>query len=316
MAFFLGVDGGQSSTTALIGDETGRVRGSGVAGPANHVGAEEGRAKFLRAVSESVAAACGAASLARETARFDAACLGFSGGPDDKRPLLADLVKTERLLVTTDALIALSGATGGEPGIIAIAGTGSIAFGRNQAGKTARAGGWGFLFGDEGGAFDIARQGLRAALRLEEGWGPATKLREFYLAEGRAKTVNELLHRFYSTEFPRPLIANFARLVERAAQEGDEVAKGLLLKAAAELSLLASAVRRQIFEPGQPARVSYAGGVFRNPVLRNQYRVLVEQEPGNDFLKPLYPPAAGALLDAYAAAGIKPPLTGIPEIKK
>jgi N-acetylglucosamine kinase-like BadF-type ATPase len=315
MRLFLGVDGGQSSTTALVAEESGKVLGSGAAGPANHVGAEEGRAKLVRAVTECVSAACRAGGVDPAKARFEAACLGFSGGPEDKQPILAEILKAERLVVTTDAMIALSGATGGEPGIIAIAGTGSIAFGRNE-GKTARAGGWGYLFGDEGGAFDIARQGLRAALRLEEGWGPGTRLRELYLAEGKAKSVNELLHRFYTGEFPRPRVAGFARLVERAAQEGDEVARGLLQKAGAELAFLASAVRRQIFEPGAPARVSYVGGVFQNAVVRDQYRLLVEQEPGNEFVAPLYPPAAGALLDAYRAAGLKPQLSQIPETKK
>ncbi len=316
MTLFLGVDGGKSSTTALVGDETGRVLGSGAAGPSNHATEEDGKAKLLKAVSESVGAACREAGADPKEARFDAACLGFSGGPEDKRALLAEVVHAGRLVVTTDAWIALSGASGGEPGIITIAGTGSIAFGRNRHGKRARAGGWGFLFGDEGSAFDVARQGLRAALRLEEGWGPPTRLRELYLAEAKAPSMNELLHRLYSPEFPRPRVAGMARLVEQAAQEGDEVARGLLVKAGSELALLVSAVRRQIFEPGAPGRVSFVGGVFRNPVVRDQYKLMVEQEPGNLFLAPLYPPAAGALLEAYRAAGLKVTLSGLPDVKR
>ncbi len=310
------MDGGQSSTTALVGDDTGRVLGTGTAGPCNHVGAEDGRAKFTKAITESVGAACRACGVEIPEARFEAACLGFSGGPEDKRPVLGEILKTEKLIVTTDALIALSGATGGEPGIVTIGGTGSIAFGRNKAGRAARAGGWGYLFGDEGGAFDIARQGLRAALRNEEGWGPPTTLRQLYLSEAKVKSVNELMHRFYTPEFPRPRIAGFAKIVERAAAEGDEVARGLLMKAAAELSLLASAIRRQIFEPGEPALVSYIGGVFQNSVVRDQYRILVDQEPGNTCAPPAHSPAAGALLDAYRAAGLKPQLANLPETKK
>lgn len=316
MRLFLGVDGGQSSTTALIGESSGRVLGAGSAGPSNHVGAAEGREKFTAAVSGALEAACRAAGLEPEGVRFEAACLGFSGGPEDKRGILAEILSAERLIVTTDALIALTGATGGEPGIVTIAGTGSIAFGRNGAGKTARAGGWGFLFGDEGGGFDLARQGLRAALRHEEGWGPATKLRQAFLEAGGAKTANELLHRFYTREFPRPRIAEFARLIERVSDEGDQVARGLLLKAAAELALLASAVRRQLFEPGEPARVSYAGGVFASTLIRDRYRLLVEQEPGSRCVPPLHPPAAGALLDAYRAVGLKVELKDVPDLTK
>jgi N-acetylglucosamine kinase-like BadF-type ATPase len=315
-ALFLGIDGGQSSTIALIGDETGRVIGSGAGGPCNHVGAAEGRAKFVGAIKECVGAACRQASLDSNTVRFHIACAGFSGGPEDKQRLLAEIVRAGRFVVTTDALIALAGATAGEPGIITIAGTGSIAFGRNAAGKTARAGGWGYVFGDEGGGFDLARQGLRAALRHEEGWGPPTKLHALFLEAGGAKSANELLHRFYTTDFPRPRIASFGAIVERAAAEGDPVARGILVKAASELALLASAVRRQLFQPGDTVRVAHMGGVFRSPIVRDQFRELVEQERGNHCGAPLYAPAAGALLEAYRAAGLTPRLTNVPDIKR
>ena len=89
MKLFLGVDGGQSGTTAVIGDETGRILGTGEAGPCNHAAAGEGRAKLERAVTGSVAAACAQAGLDAATVRFEAACFGMSGGPDDKREILA-----------------------------------------------------------------------------------------------------------------------------------------------------------------------------------------------------------------------------------
>ena len=109
MRYFLGVDGGQSGTTAVIGDETGRVLGMGEAGPCNHAAAAEGRAKLERAVTESVAAACAAAKLDAASIRFEAACFGMSGGPDDKREILAGILRADRLIVTTDAEIALAG---------------------------------------------------------------------------------------------------------------------------------------------------------------------------------------------------------------
>ena len=198
MRLFLGVDGGQSGTLAMIGDETGRVVGAGEGGPCNHAAAGEGRRKLERAVAGSVGAACAQAGLDAAAVRFEAACFGMSGGPDDKREILAGILRAERLIVTNDAVIALAGATATGQGIITIAGTGSIAFGRNAAGRTARAGGWGYIFGDEGGGFDIARQALRAALRMEEGWGPPTSLREILLAETGARDVNDVLHRFYT----------------------------------------------------------------------------------------------------------------------
>jgi N-acetylglucosamine kinase-like BadF-type ATPase len=313
---FLGIDGGKSSTIALIGDAAGRVIGSGAGGPCNHAGAADGRAKFTRAINESVGAACRQASLDAADVRFRVTCAGFSGGPEDKQPLLAEILRSDRLVVTTDAMIALTGATGGEPGVITIAGTGSIAYGRNAAGKTARAGGWGYVFGDEGSGFDLARQGLRAAVRQEEGWGPPTSLHALFLEAGGAKSANELLHRFYTPDFPRPRIASFAPIVERAAAEGDSVARGILVKAASDLALLASAVRRQLFHPGDTVRAAYIGGVFRSTILRDQFRELVEQERGNHCAPPLYAPAAGALLEAYRAAGVTHPLTNVPDVKR
>src|SRR5579864_6636363 len=117
--YFLGVDGGQSSTTALIGDETGRVLAIGRAGPCNHVGAAEGRAKFISVMRECLEAACSKAGLNPST-RFASACLGFSGGPEDKKSILSEILDSGRLSVTNDAEIALSGALAGQPGVIVI----------------------------------------------------------------------------------------------------------------------------------------------------------------------------------------------------
>src|SRR5437016_6114778 len=162
MRLFLGVDGGQSGTKAVIGDETGRILGAGDAGPCNHTTGAEGRAKLERVVGACVAAACGEAGIDPQTVQFEAACFGMSGGPEDKESILAEILRVGRLIVTTDAVIALAGATSTGQGIITIAGTGSIAFGRNSEGRTARIGGWGHIYGDEGSAFDIARQATRA----------------------------------------------------------------------------------------------------------------------------------------------------------
>ena len=236
--YFLGVDGGQSSTKALIGDETGRVLGAGAGGPCNHVDAAAGLAKLTSAVEDSVARACEQADLDPARVHFEAACFGMSGGPDDKEALLGRILRAAKLIVTHDAMIALSGATGGEPGVITIAGTGSIAFGRNQSGETARAGGWGYLFGDEGGGFDLVRQAMRAALRFEEGWGPPTTLRVRILEATGARDANGALHRLYTADYPRSRVAVFSRLVDEAAMSGDQVALEILHGAAQQLAML------------------------------------------------------------------------------
>ncbi len=308
MRLFLGVDGGQSSTTVLIGDESGRVLGAGEAGPCNHAGAAEGRARFERAVTEGLEAACARAGLDAITICFESACLGMSGGPEDKQVILAGMLRAEHLMVTTDAAIALSGATAAGQGIAAIAGTGSIAFGRNAEGRTARAGGWGYIFGDEGGGFDIARQALRAALRMEEGWGPPTSLRQALLEATGRRNANEVLHLFYTAEWPRARVAALAALADAAAAEGDAVAMVILNRAAVELAMLVAAIRSQLWKPGDAVEVAYIGGVFQSRTVLEHFRTLVELEPGSRCGPPRYGPAEGALLEAYRAVGLNPEL--------
>ncbi|MBC7925004.1 MAG: ATPase [Bryobacteraceae bacterium] len=315
MLLFLGLDGGQSGTTAIIGDESGRVVGMGKGGPCNHVGAAEGRNKFLNAIGESVQSACLQANLGT-TVEFEAVCAGFSGGPADKDLLLRESVRAHRYVLTTDAVIALSGATAGAPGIITIAGTGSISYGRNGARRSARVGGWGYIFGDEGGGFDITRQAVRAILREEEGWGPETALRDSLLAATGAENANQLMHWFYTDEFPRPKIAAFSKLVDSFAASGDAVALTIMLNAAQQLATTTSAVRSQLFPRGEPAKVAPIGGVFRSELLLERFRMLVEMEDGNQVIESIYGPGAGALVEAYAAAGLTPELSCVPREKE
>jgi N-acetylglucosamine kinase-like BadF-type ATPase len=302
MTWYLGVDGGQSSTSAILGDENGRVVGAGRGGPCNHVKTGDGRQKFVSAMESSVGAACAAAGLDPRTVRFASACLGFSGGPADKEALLHETLPADRITVTHDGLIALSGATAGKPGIIMIAGTGSFCFGRNAAGETARAGGWGYIYGDEGGGFDLTRQALRASLRMEEGWG--------------ATDANDLNHRFYTPEFPRPQIASFSKLVSEAALEGDAVARDILQQGAQHLAMFVAAARHKLFREGEHAEVAYIGGVWKSDLVRERFRTLVELEDGNHVGPPVYAPAVGALLEAYRVDGRSVALTNVPESEK
>jgi N-acetylglucosamine kinase-like BadF-type ATPase len=313
LKLFLGVDGGQSSTTALIGDATGRVIGVGRAGPINHVQASEGQAKFVRAVTDSVVGAAAQAGIERP--HFEAACFGFSGGPEDKDALVREIVAASKYFVTHDAWIAHSGALAGEPGVIVIAGTGSMAFGRSADGRTARAGGWGYIFGDEGGAFDLVRQALRAALRQEEGWGAPTRLLEAMLSATGAGSANELLHRFYTADYPRSRVAALASVIEDTAREGDETARQILAVAAHTLATLAASVRRTLFPEHVPVLFTYAGGVFRSNPILERFRLLIELEDGNRVAAPVHGPAAGALIEAYKLAGIACTLKDMPEEK-
>ncbi len=296
--YFLGVDGGQSSTTAVVGDATGKVLGWATAGPCNHVAEDETQQKFKRVIGGCVAEAV---ERAGSDLHFRAACFGMSGGPADKQSLLREMISTDHMVVTHDAAIALAGATAGEPGIVVISGTGAIAFGRNGRGEAARAGGWGYVFGDEGGAFDIARQGLRAVLREYEGWGPRTPLTPAYLEACGLSDANQMLHLFYKPEWPRGRVAILAKTVNRLAEEGDPVALGIMNNSAQQLATLAGAVRRQLFAEGEAAIVSGVGGVFSSALVADRFENLVSMEDGVTYSVPRHGPAEGALLLAISA---------------
>jgi glucosamine kinase len=297
--YFLGVDGGQTSTTAVIGDDSGHVLGIGRGGPV-------GPADFMDAVTTSLGAACSEAGLAASPVRFASACLGFSGGPADKQAILGQVLASDRVLVIDDATIALTGALAGEPGIVVIAGTGSIAFGRNAQDQTARAGGWGYLFGDEGGGFWIVREAMRAALRSEEGWGSPTALRAMFLDATGARSMNDLMHRCYTAEFPRARIASLSLVVNCAVENGDLVAREILSGAASELARLAHAIQDQLFTLGDAVRCAYVGGVFHSRTLLAHFRDELGRKPGLLASPPIHSPAIGALLEAYRAAGPVP----------
>jgi N-acetylglucosamine kinase-like BadF-type ATPase len=306
--YFLGVDGGQSSTIAVIGDETGHIAGWATAGPCNHVAASEGRAKFLRVMRECLTQAASRAGIHHEKPRFKAAFLGMSGGPDDKAGLLAELIEADRMIVSHDAKIAWAGATDGQPGLIVIAGTGSIAYGENEQGESARAGGWGYVYGDEGGAFDIARQALRATLREFEGWGPRTALTPALMEWTGTSNANEALHLLYTAEWPRTRVAELAKTVDRIAAEGDPVATDILNHAAQQLALLAASVRRQLWNEeasaASPVTIAWIGGAFQSEILRERFRTLASLEGNAAVGPPRRSPAGGALILAYRAAGL------------
>ncbi len=310
--YYLGIDGGQSSTVALIADETGRVLGRGVAGPCNHVAADEAARKFKTVMGACLAQACSEAGLEFDTVEFAAACLGFSGGSEDKEAYSRALIRSKLFKFSNDAEIALSGATAGAPGIVVIAGTGSIAFGRSLDGVTGRAGGWGYIFGDEGGAFDLTRRALRAALQFEEGWGPATTLREMLLAATQSANANSLLHRFYTAEYPRAKVATLAHLVDDAAQTGDDVAIDILDEAASKLAWLVQGVYRKLFRPHESAGVSYTGGAFQSKQLCDGFADWISRSIGCTVMPPQLSPAAGAVLEALKLDGNDSKLTGMP----
>jgi N-acetylglucosamine kinase-like BadF-type ATPase len=157
---------------------------------------------------------------------------------------------------------------------------------------------------------------LRAALRLEEGWGQETVLRDRLLRATDATSVNDLLHRFYTPEYPRDRIANLAGIVSAAADEGDTVAEQLLFDAAAQLVNYVEGVHRQLFEPSEVVPIAYIGGVFKSHLLLSEFLRNVRYRLGCRAEAPKYGPAAGALIEAMHLNGLFTMPTCLPEDEK
>jgi N-acetylglucosamine kinase-like BadF-type ATPase len=301
--FYLGLDGGQSHTTILIGNEEGTILGTGLSGPTNYGGSGNTLIKTETSIRNALSHALKDAKL-EKTTHFTAACCGVSGGAERVHKIISHCINAEHLEIVTDAHVALWGAAELSPGIVVIAGTGSIAWGENGAHQTARAGGWGYAFGDEGGAFDIGRQAMRSALKAEEGWGLETSLWEALRKDSNSSTINDLLHQFYAEQLPRDTIASFALLVNRLAKTGDATAKRILSSAGLSLAHLAQGVRQQLFAPNETVSIYYSGGVFRSTFVLDAFHKQVAKicNDPNVILPPRRSPAHGALLQAYRVA--------------
>ncbi|MCY4594765.1 MAG: ATPase [Bryobacterales bacterium] len=301
---FLGVDGGQSSTRAVVGDASGAILARAVGGPGNQVSAGIGETNLGAVMAGLLRDALQAARLPEESA-FEAACFAMSGGPGGKEAILNESIRAGAVKVTTDADAALEGASPGMPGIAVIAGTGSMALGRDQAGRTVRCGGWGYAFGDEGGAFDIVRRAVRKALAAEEGWGEPTALRETLIEATASKTVNEALHRFYTSEWPRDRIARLAPTVDLVATEGDPVACRVMKEAGSVLGSLTEIVEGCLPRSDPDLTIYPVGGVFHSRLVRESFEFRLEPldlrigEPAHDA-------PVGALLMAYRLRGLSP----------
>jgi len=301
--YYLGIDGGGTKTTCAVGDDS-RLLASATAGPSNivRVGGPQARESLHRSVLQ----ACAAAGISSE--QVSRTCVGGSGAA---RPELGAAVRgflgeilSSPIDVVGDMEIALEAAFAEGPGVIVIAGTGSIAYGRDPQGKTFRAGGWGFAIGDEGSAHWIGRKAVNAVLResdrLPEGTGATGLARALFKVWG-VGSLSDLARAANSVPPP-----DFAALSPAVFASEDETAKQVLTSAGGELALVAGAVIHRLFAKQDTDRVPVAmtGGVFRHSVEVREvfYNELRQLDGRVQILPDVVEPVEGALRMARKAA--------------
>lgn len=304
MTYAIGVDGGGTHTRAVCLDGSGAVLGSGTGGPSNHR-----RVGFDAAASAAISAARAAALEASTPLPVETACFALAGvGREAEhqqvllRLLAADLA--QRVTLVPDAEAALAGAIPEGPGIVVIAGTGAIAWGRDEAGKHARADGWGPLLGDWGSATWIGREALRAAVAAEDGRRPDTTLRARVVATLEVGGIHDLLN--IPAEVLASRLADLALPCDEAAAGGDEVAMAILDAAAGHLAGSARAVAVSL-GIGDACTVSWAGGVFGSERLRQTFSARLGQLlPHARIAPPVAEPVVGAGWLALKALQVPP----------
>src|SRR3954469_19014516 len=233
MMHVLGLDAGGTKTVCLLANEHGTVIASARAGGANlQAVGELAVEKVLHDVMDEAIGERGIVPAA--------ICLGIAGvdRPDDHaviRGIMKRIGRQARILIVNDALVALEAGAPEQPGVVVISGTGSIAYGRNARGEAARAGGWGYVLGDEGSGYWIGRAALRAVLRESDRRGPATALTPLLLQHFGVARAQELIHEVYHTNLRPAAIGALAKSVQGAFSDGDAVAIGILRGAANEL---------------------------------------------------------------------------------
>lgn len=306
MAYYLGVDGGGSKTKCVLGDESS-ILATAVTGPSNITRVGEVRAR--ESLHAAIRAVCGAAKIDPE--QLQRSCVGAAGAGREEiagvvRKIISEVVPGE-IEVVGDMQIALQAALGKGPGVIVIAGTGSIAFGRDASGKTVRAGGWGFAISDEGSAHWIGRAAVAAVLRsadesaegqrIEQSSTLFREMKSIWRVESLeqlARAANSTSD--FSTLFPAVLAAS---------READEPAQTILRQAATELAHLAGLVVQRLF-PEQHGSVpmAIAGGVFRHSAMIRElfYNQIRTAHPHMVLNSEVVEPVHGALEMARRSA--------------
>lgn len=268
--YYLGVDGGGSKTLAVIVDAEGQERGRGQAGSSNY--AAVGLDKALQSIHSAVSQA---AEMAGCALPLHGAWLGLAGidRSSDQDTLLPHLCSlSDNIHLSNDAELLLS-ALDNAVGVALIAGTGSIALGRDASGSSVRAGGWGHVLGDEGSGYDLGRQGLLAAVRAADGRGPKTALLDIILRLWQLDKPDDIIGEVYPDD-DKAKIAQLSTCVFTAARAGDPFARKIVQKAANELALTAFTVGKALNFPQQRIPLALGGGLliheadYRAQVLR------------------------------------------------
>lgn len=295
---FLGCDGGCTKYAYALTDQRGQVLASTVEEGFNYQ--QERGERFDSRLKAHLKRLLDTAGVTAEDITFAVYGLaGYDEGPGVNEDMLRAVTTAlghSRAQVCSDAVLGWSGALGSRAGISVVSGTGSIAFGEDEDGASARCGGWSLEFGDEGSSCWVGKMGLNAFFRQADGRLARTRLYDHFMAYFGLENPLHLAQVVYDR-----MAGNFSRCAElqyemkKLWDAGDPCAQQIYAKAARELGLLVSTLRDRLHLRQSPFRVSYSGGLFKSGAcILTPFRSVVEAL-GGELVKPLYGPLVGAL---------------------
>ncbi|MCC3356340.1 N-acetylglucosamine kinase [Bacillus sp. REN16] len=265
--YILGIDGGGTKTKGVIATETGKIIAEATVGASNPNNVKKEDLKIeLGKLIERLKTESKDAFL--EVKRVYAGMSGVdhpSARKEMKQLLESLLPGSIPVTVNNDAITALYSGTLGKPGVVQIAGTGSITFGLNSEGVLDRVGGWGYLLGEGGSGFAVGSEGLQAAFRAHDGLGERTELTTLICDHFHALALPDIIHTIYNAVNPKELIASLSRYVFTAADHGDPVAQAIIRKNAIHIGEAVSCLTIKQFSGSERADeipVVLAGGLF------------------------------------------------------
>src|SRR5215831_14296027 len=237
MPLYLGIDAGGTKTDCAVSNGAELLgQATGASCKLARVGKERGRENLQAVIRQ----ATDAAHVDPRTIQH--VCIGMAGASLAEavhwaQQTIRELIPDSTIYVAGDHVIAHRAAFGTSPGVLVISGTGSIAFGRNQSGETARAGGWGPNVSDEGSAFWVGREAVTAALHVYDFGGENTLLP--LIAKAWSTAPEEVVRLANAAE---PRFAELAVAVTEAAEKGDPAARDITSRAGKALARLGGAV--------------------------------------------------------------------------
>lgn len=291
----VGVDAGGTGTTAWVcSADDQKLRGTGTAGSGNP------RSVGFEVAQQNIATAIFAAITDAQAEATDVAatclCVAGAGRPEEQQRLLDwayDQAWGQRKVrIATDAEAVIAAGSPDLIGVALICGTGSLVWGRNEAGNIQRAGGWGYLFGDEGSAYWIAAQALSIASQMADGRWKSTELLPILLQAASVTNATELIEFIYGSDNPRQQIASLAPAVFDAALAGESHSADILSLAAEELAEMIDAGCRKL-ELQRPVLCLTGSVIVHQTEFRQQVIESVKAELQDVYV--VEHPAAGAI---------------------